>query len=292
LANDLNSSNRLLYVDYKELEVKMIFDKTSEIHLGPKEYKIITYLTYKNVDVITKEEFEKLVSSFTLTREIIHQFLKKGIFEQLTKGVYYFSPPNNPNGGTLLQSLAVPAVLFPDKNYYIGYNYNDYGFTEQVFQAIHVLNTHYQYDRVIGKTLFIFKKISPRRLYGIEERTIANRSVRFSDKERTLVDLLYFPNPIGGQKEAFNVLKDQISNNKIDLDKFLNYTIQFPSALTRKRIGFFLEKLDVPLTKLGPLAESIRTTQFGDVFSGENIDIHNSKRWKVLGHDSQESREL
>ena len=48
-------------------------------YFGPKETEVISRLSYEKVTLITKEQFDKLLGIF-LTRQIIYQLKKKGVF--------------------------------------------------------------------------------------------------------------------------------------------------------------------------------------------------------------------
>ena len=52
-------------------------------------------------------------------------------------------------------------------------------------------------------------KVPSSRIYGVEKLTIQGSEVFVSDRERTLVDLIYFPAPVGGSKKAFEILQSQ-----------------------------------------------------------------------------------
>ncbi|GAH48180.1 unnamed protein product [marine sediment metagenome] len=81
-------------------------------------------------------------------------------------------------------------------------------------------------------------KISARRMYGFEKIKIKDTEVVVSDKERTLVDMLYFSGPVGGLKRASDILKEQAKDREIDVSKLIDYAVGFPNVSSRKRIGF------------------------------------------------------
>ncbi len=256
-------------------------------YLGPKETEIISRLSYEKITVITKEQFDRLFGKSVLTRQIIYQFKKKGILTPITKGVYYYSPLESGPAGRSINEYLIPPLLFPKGNYYVGYStmFNYYGFTEQIFQTLYVLNSTVQKERFISGTTFKLLKISPRRLYGTEKITIRNGQVIVSDRERTLVDLIYFPDAVGGLKPAFEILKNQMA--KINLKKFIQYTTRFPNISTRKRIGYALENAGVSQSELRPLLRSISKTSLITLYGSKSRKGSIDNKWNVIIEHAQ-----
>ena len=252
--------------------------------LGPKETEVIARLSYEKITVITKEQFDRLFGKTVLVRQIIYQLKKKGILKPITRGVYYYSPIETGPAGTRINEFLIPPILFPKSKYYVGYSnmYNYYGYTDQIFQTFYVLNTSRQRERIICGIPFKLVKISPKRMYGLENIEISGSEIMVSDRERTLVDLIYFPDPVGGLKKAFEILEKEASSGKSDIKKLIKYTVSFPAISTRKRIGFVLDRCDIPGKILTPLEKSIRKTSLitlnGSKLRRGTID----NKWKVI----------
>ena len=149
----------------------------------------------------------------------------------------------------------VAKFLIGEVPYYFGYftAYYYWGLTEQVPQTMYMLNTKKSYTKIIGSTRYKAVKINKAKYYGVMKITVESEEVNISDRERTLVDFVY--NPIG----TFGNLKATIKNSieKIDINKFVDYLIQFPVMAVRKRAGYILEEAGVPAAKLKKLKESI-----------------------------------
>jgi len=91
-----------------------------------------------------------------------------------------------------------------------------------------------------------------------------------SDKERTLVDLFYFPEPVGGMKKAFEILREQVKGRKIDTGKLIKYALKFPDASTIKRIGFVLEESGLNGEKVAPLLKLIKKTSLINLYPSKS----------------------
>ncbi len=163
--------------------------------------------------------------------------------------------------------------------------YNYYGFTDQIFQTYYVLNTSRQRKREICGTVFNMVKVPYERMYGLRKIKISDSEIIVSDRERTLVDLIYFPNPVGGIKNAFKILEKQVSSDKIDIRKFLKYTLLFPSVSTRKRIGYLLDNAGVSEKILVRLFNNIKNTSLITLYGSKSRKGTIVNKWKVIIDD-------
>jgi predicted transcriptional regulator of viral defense system len=254
------------------------------IQLGPKETEVVARLSYEKTTIITKEQIEKLFGKSVLVRQIIYQLNKKGILKPITKGVYYYSPLEAGPSGVSINEFLIPSVLFPKGNYYVGYSnmYNYYGFTDQIFQTFYVLNTSRQSERSICGVPFKIVRVSPKRMYGLDKIKISGSEITVSDRERTLIDLVYFPDPVGGLNNAFEILEKEVSSGKSDIKKLIKYAVSFPSVSARKRIGFVLDKSGISEKILAPLKKSIKNTSLITLYGSKSRKGTIDNKWKVI----------
>ena len=253
-------------------------------YFGPKETEVVARLSFEKTTVITKEQLEKLFGKSVLVRQIIYQLKKKYILKPIKRGVYYYSPLEAGPAGARINEFLIPPILFPEGNYYVGYSnmYNYYGFTDQIFQTVYILNTSRQSERLICGIPFKMIKVSPKRIYGTEKINITNSEIFVSDRERTLVDLIYFPDPIGGLNKAFDVLQEQALSSKTNIKQLVKYAASFPSVSTRKRIGFILDRAGISEKVLEPLAKSIANTSLVTLYGSKSRKGKINNKWKVI----------
>jgi predicted transcriptional regulator of viral defense system len=130
-------------------------------------------------------------------------------------------------------------------------------------------------------------KISNNRMYGTTKIKIQDSYVIVSDKERTLLDLIYFPDPVGSLKKAFEILKYQIKTKKINIKKIIKYTSKFPIVSIRKRIGFILEQeCSVEEEILKPLLKSIKGSSLITLYENKSRKGSIDKKWGIIKNDS------
>ncbi len=254
-------------------------------YINPREREVVARLAYEKVSIITKEQFDKYFNFPKRAKEkTLFRLKRKGILTAIKRGVYFYSPLESGPAGSSINEFLIPSVFFPKGNYYIGYStmYNYYGFTDQIFQTMYVLNTSLQREKIIGNMKFKMIKISARRMYGFEKIKIKNTEVIVSDKERTLVDMLYFSGPVGGLKTALDILKEQAQDREIDVSKLIKYAVGFPSISSRKRIGFALEQADINDKMLEFLLESVKKTSLVTLQPSKSRKGKINRKWMVI----------
>lgn len=258
-------------------------------YISPREKEVIARLAYEKTTIITQEQFNGYFKFPKRVREkILYRLSGKGILKSIKKGVYFYSPLESGPAGSNINEFLIPPVFFPKGNYYIGYStmYNYYGFTDQIFQIMYILNTALQREKTIGNMQFKMIKIPAKRMYGLEKIKIKDTEVIVSDKERALVDLIYAPQSVGGLKKAFEVFKEQIESKKIDKNKLIKYVLKFPNVATRKRIGFVLEQAGLSDKGLEPLLKSIKKTSLVTLYPSKSRKGIINKKWMVIENAS------
>ena len=254
-------------------------------YINPREREVVARLAYEKVSIITKEQFDKYFNFPKRAKEkTLFRLKKKGILTAIKRGVYFYSPLESGPAGSSINEFLVPSVFFPKDNYYIGYStmYNYYGFTDQIFQTMYVLNTSVQREKTIGNMRFKMIKICPRRMYGFEKIKIKDTEVIVSDKERTLIDMLYFSGPVGGLKGAFDILKEQAKDREINVSKLIKYAVGFPNVSSRKRIGFVLEQAGLSDKMLQSLLKSVEKTSLVTLYPSKSRKGKINRKWMVI----------
>lgn len=257
--------------------------------LGPKETNIVARLTYEKATIVKAQDLDRLFGLSPEDRkQIVFRLKKKKILTAIKPGVYVFSPLEAGTEGGGIDELLVPPLFFPKKNYYVGYStlFNYYGFTEQIFQTVYVLNTAIRKEKIICGISYKFIRIPENRFYGLETIRVKDTDVIISSKERTLIDLIYFNRPVGGIKNAADILKKFVMEKKCDIKKLVQNAARFPNIKTRKRIGLILDNTNIPGAMVMPLLKSIQKTAVS-TFTGSRKGTLN-KKWRVIVNDPQE----
>lgn len=256
--------------------------------LGPIEFNIVARLTYEKKTIVTVEYLDRLFNLSPADRkQLVFRLKKKKILTPIKRGTYAFSPLEAGPEGTGIDELLIPPLFFPKRNYYVGYStlFNYYGFTEQLFQTVYVLNAVIRKEKIICGISYKFIRIPENRFYGLETIKVKDADVIISSKERTLIDLIYFNKPVGGIKNAEAVLRQFVIEKKCDIKKLVEFAVRFPIIKTRKRIGLVLEESNVSDAILRPLINSVKNTAVS-TFTGSRKGALNT-RWRVIINASQ-----
>lgn len=94
--------------------------------------------------------------------------------------------------------------------------------------------------------------VQPKHFFGLEKIWLDEHFVvSITDKERTLLDVFIYPKMFGGIGEALGILENSLTT--INLQKLINYAIQYDKKSVAKRLGWALEYFGVPAKQLEPL---------------------------------------
>ncbi|MBI5554224.1 MAG: hypothetical protein HY920_00010 [Elusimicrobia bacterium] len=266
-------------------------NNTARKYLGPKETEVIARLSYEKATIVTAGQLDEYFNFPPAERtQIIFRLKRKGILSAIKKGLYIFSPMESGPAGRNINEFLIVSALFPQNDYYVGYSsmYNYYGFIDQLYQTIFILNTTIQREKTIGSIRFKMIKVPVNRMYGLEKIQIGDAEVMVSDRERTLVDVVFYPDPVGGLKKALDVIRDQISSQKINQQKFIRYASIFPSISTRKRIGLTLDKCGVTDQELSPLLESLQGSSLTTLYKATSRKGRVNRKWGLIENAASE----
>lgn len=258
-------------------------NKSTMRRFGPIEAEIIARLSYEKKTIVTTKELDDFFNFSSIKRaKIVVRLKKKNILIPVKRGVYIFSPLEAGPEGIGIDEMLIPPLYCSKNSYYVGYStmFNYYGFTEQLFQTVYVLNTSFTRKKVICGITFKFLKIPRKRMYGLKKIQVKDTEVIISDKERTLIDLLYFYKPVGGIEAASEVFKKNIEEKQCNIKKLISYACKFPSITLRKRVGIIFEGLGIDDFLLRPLARTVEKTAISSLNRSRKGTIN--KKWRVI----------
>ena len=214
--------------------------KTRELSgLSTNQEKIMSILEYKKIELISRKELIDLIKKHIKIKDIvdlIEKLQKKKKLVSIKRGTYMIVPFTSVNKKWAIEDYKI-ADYFLKENYYLGlYNaFNLHGFTEQIPNKLFVFNTKYSFDKKILHYNFKFFKIKKNKLFGI----LKKYKYPYSDKERTIIDALDYPEYLG---ELSDVIK-RIKNVKYDDAKLVDYSIKYNSIKIIKLVGLLTENI-------------------------------------------------
>lgn len=209
-------------------------EKIKDLSLTPNQGRLQSILEYKKINVIKRVDLISLISKFKISKNpkyLIKSMLQKKRLIFFKRGHYLVVPVSSVDKTVRIDSLELNESFLESDEYYIGlYNaFNLHGFTEQIPTKLFVFNTKYSADKNILNYSFKYFKVKKDKLFGIFRKY----KYPYSDKERTIIDVLEYPEYLGGLSEVL----DRIKQTKYDKSKLIEYAIKYNSIKIIKLVG-------------------------------------------------------
>lgn len=208
---------------------------------------IIREVSLKGKKIITAAELKSVCDRYGFDfRKTKVSLLNKGYLVTIFRGIYYLKDYNEKKTGVIKYSanelLSLGLVEKGVKNWYFGLNtaLKMLNLTHELFPVNYVLNDRFNRTRpleILGAK-FLFRKIkTPLFSSGIKETTTLSRIlIRYSDAEKTLLDMAYLYRLSGKTESAImSLIKEYRS--AISKNKLLSYSKNYPATVRNIVIG-------------------------------------------------------
>jgi predicted transcriptional regulator of viral defense system len=222
--------------------------KTRE-SIGKNGTLILNQMAGLGKDVFTIEEAKEATKLENgILKETLSLLVKKGWLIRLERGLYLIVPfEAGQEGRWSLDPFVLASKLISP--YYISHwsavSYR--GWTEQIPSTVFVTSPARKFlnEKKILNITFRFIKINNDKFFGISEEWIANRRIGFSDKEKTIVDILDRPDLCGGIKEAAKCMRTAFNETQINPQTLTDYISKTGNKTIFKRLGYISEVLGI-----------------------------------------------
>ena len=115
---------------------------------------------------------------------------------------------------------------------------------------------------------------------GVERVWADERFVySITDRERTVLDTFAMPRHYGGISEGLGVLDRALAT--LDVEKLVDYALQYGSRTLVKRLGWSLEQAGVEMSVLMPLLE-VPSPSYSVLDPGRPRRGKHDRRWRVI----------
>ena len=123
-----------------------------------------------------------------------------------------------------------------------------WGLTDQLFRDVVVISTRWLRDRTpsIQSTTYRVKVIKPERMFGTRGVWRGGVRVDVSDPARTVLDVLDDPGLGGGIRHVGDVAREWFEGELRDDGRLLEYAARLGNRSVYKRLGFLIERLELP----------------------------------------------
>jgi len=203
---------------------------------------IIRKFMLKKKKFITSRELEKLCRDFDMNYENTKKLLlNKGFLLTIFRGIFYVKDFNEKRTGmikyTPYELLSTGMGIKGIKNWYFGLYtaIKLLNLTHEFFPLTYVINDKFNRIRPlkICNENFKFVKIKTDLFLGIiEVKTENNVTLRYSDLEKTVLDMIYLYKKAGKPESTINYLIMEY-DSFVDKKKLLNYSEYYPKTVKR-----------------------------------------------------------
>lgn len=115
---------------------------------------------------------------------------------------------------------------------------------------------------------------------GLERQWIGEHfTFSITDRERTVLDTFAMPGRFGGVSEGLSVLERSLAT--LDVEKLVDYALQYGSQTLIKRLGWALEQAGVEMSSLMPLMESA-SASYAVLDPGRPRRGRHDHRWRLV----------
>lgn len=197
--------------------------------------------------VFTIEEFRSAFKKKKATSvyDNLKYYLKKGRIHNMKRGLYYVIPeeilPNKfqPNSILLASRLSKEAVIaFHSSLEIMGYGHSLFH-RFFYYSSFRKRNFSFKGDEFISVKIPQKLKEKKLEMLGVEEKYYHNLIVKFTNRERTLVDCLDRPEYGGGIEEVYRCIEKY---PYINFEEILNYLESLEKSILYAKVGFFLQQ--------------------------------------------------
>ena len=236
---------------------------------------------------VTIEDIRKTVGA-SVARDVASRLVAKRALERVGRGKYLVRPLRSQSRPTTASAALQAAVLLQGEPYYLGglWALTFHRLTEQQYVSVlDVFVDRRHPSRRLGGARLVFHRVSAERLdYGSLVTDIEGMSVRISDPERTLIDLLDFSALAGGSGEALRMVKQTLP--RVDRAQLVEYAARGARSSTCQRLGVLLERSGMATRRLAELQKRVVGTR--SVLSmdpGARRKGPFNRRWSVIEND-------
>jgi len=236
---------------------------------------------------VTLDDIRRIVG-VAVARDVASRLVAKKALERVGRGRYLVRPLRTQSRPTATSAAVQAAVLLEGDPYYLGglwaltfHRLSDQGYVS----VLDAFVDRRRPGRPLGSAQLAFHRVSSERLrYGSIAAELEGMSVRISDPERTLIDLLDFPALAGGSGEPLRMVKQILP--RVDRAKLIEYATRGARSSTCQRLGLLLERAGVAPRRLVELHKRVLETK--SVLSmdpGAPRKGPFNRRWRVIEND-------
>ena len=216
--------------------------------LEPKAAEFLISFAARGQRIFTIEQAQAFWGDPAYTTNVLSRLEQGGWLHRLERGTYMIIPMEaGPDRRWSESALVIAPYLIEPAAvaYWSALSY--WQLTEQIPRTVFVQSTARKSQRekeILGIT-FRFVTVVATKFFGVTRRTLDGQPISITDLEKTLVDAADRPDLSGGGLQLIQALR--VAHADIDWEKLDRYLQDWPHTSPIKRLGYLLERMDVPI---------------------------------------------
>jgi predicted transcriptional regulator of viral defense system len=224
--------------------------KTRNTILSQKDLDFLEAIVLRHGKIVTFEQIYQSLAQNTsrgAARARVAGLTEAGWLVRLKKGLYLVVTDISTLGFADVSELVIAQSLNPDS--YISFEaaLQHHGMFDQLLSRIDVVTTGVTKTYQVLQTTYSFSSIKAELYFGFASETINKQNVNVAEKEKAILDLLYFRSSAYATSLVMEKLKEY--QDQFDFKKLTDYSVRFSLGMVRKT-GFLLDHLGVDTSEL------------------------------------------
>ena len=181
--------------------------------------------------------------------KLLHHLHRKGWIRRLERGTYRIVPLEAGSEPVWAEHeyLVAASLVSP---YYLAYTtaLHYYGYTERAPDPLIVATTRRKQPVTIEGVTYRFVTLTPHKFFGYGPIALLGENVQMAEPEKAIADGFDHPGLVSGILEPAKGL--WLGSQELDFEKLVTYQLKLGNRAAARRLGFWLEKLDLGTDEL------------------------------------------
>jgi predicted transcriptional regulator of viral defense system len=251
-------------------------------YIGGMGSDLIAALLLRGKRLFTFQDAVQAYGNKPNIREILSSLVKAGWLQRLEKGKYLILPLEAGSTGDWSEPEFIVASLLIQP-YYIGLQtaLNYYGYSEQVRDTVYIISPRRKLKPYIdiSGVKYQFVNVKDSKFFGFTQMVIDGQLVNLSDREKTIIDCLYFQDYAGGIGAVAQAL--WYGRQELNFTRLAEYAVKYGNKAVGQRLGYLLEALNIRMPKALSILAKNTSTSFARLDSLLPVMGKYISRWKI-----------
>jgi predicted transcriptional regulator of viral defense system len=250
--------------------------------LSNREARLLSALAAAGQHVFTIDEARQItdVNGADVAR-LLYRLAAKHWVQRLERGKYRLIPLEaGPEAHWAEHEFLIAAALV--EPYYLAYAtaLHYYGYSERQPRPVWIATTRRKRPVTVEGITYRFVTLSERKFFGHTAVQLLDRPVQIAEREKAIVDGFDHPQYCGGVIEPAKGL--WFGSDELDLARLVGYSQRLGNRTAMRRLGFWLERLEVgPPTLLEEL-EAARDRNYARLDPAGPDEGPRDARWRLI----------